>query len=77
MKKFILIGIGSVGRRHIEILKKLNKPTICIDKNYELRKKYNSVTYSNIIGFYKNIKEAKIEDGGSGAFDIFLKKFKE
>ena len=25
----------------------------------------------------KNIKEAKVEDGGSGAFDIFLKKFKE
>ena len=25
----------------------------------------------------KNIKEAKAEDGGSGAFDIFLKKFKE
>jgi DNA-nicking Smr family endonuclease len=24
-----------------------------------------------------NIKEAKAEDGGSGAFDIFLKKFKE
>ena len=25
----------------------------------------------------KNIKIAKTEDGGSGAFDIFLKKFKE
>ena len=25
----------------------------------------------------KNIEEAKIEDGGSGAFNIFLKKFKE
>ena len=25
----------------------------------------------------KNIKEAKIEDGGSGAFNIFLKKSKE
>ena len=25
----------------------------------------------------KKIKEAKVEDGGSGAFDIFLKKFKE
>ena len=25
----------------------------------------------------KSIKEAKVEDGGSGAFDIFLKKFKE
>ena len=25
----------------------------------------------------KNIKEAKAEDGGSGAFDIFLKKSKE
>ncbi len=25
----------------------------------------------------KNIKEAEVEDGGSGAFNIFLKKFKE
>jgi len=25
----------------------------------------------------KNIEEAKIEDGGSGAFNIFLKKSKE
>ena len=25
----------------------------------------------------KSIKEAKVEDGGSGAFDVFLKKSKE
>jgi DNA-nicking Smr family endonuclease len=36
-----------------------------IKSNFDLMKKI------------KNIKEAKIEDGGSGAFDIFLKKFKE
>ena len=36
-----------------------------IKSNYDLMKKI------------KNIKEAKVEDGGSGAFDIFLKKFKE
>ena len=32
---------------------------------------------SNLMKKIKSIKEAKIEDGGSGAFDIFLKKFKE
>ena len=32
---------------------------------------------SDLMKKIKNIKEAKIEDGGSGAFDIFLKKFKE
>jgi len=31
---------------------------------------------SDLIKKIKSIKEAKIEDGGSGAFDIFLKKFK-
>ena len=36
-----------------------------IKSNFDLMKKI------------KSIKEAKIEDGGSGAFDIFLKKFKE
>ncbi len=32
---------------------------------------------SNLMKKIKNIKEAKVEDGGSGAFDIFLKKFKK
>ena len=32
---------------------------------------------SDLMKKIKNIKEAKAEDGGSGAFDIFLKKFKE
>ena len=36
-----------------------------IKSNFDLMKKI------------KNIKEAKVEDGGSGAFDIFLKKSKE
>ena len=36
-----------------------------IKSNFDLMKKI------------KNIKEAEVEDGGSGAFDIFLKKFKE
>ena len=36
-----------------------------IKSNFDLMKKI------------QNIKEAKVEDGGSGAFDIFLKKFKE
>ena len=35
-----------------------------IKSNFDLMKKI------------KNIKEAKVEDGGSGAFDIFLKKIK-
>ena len=35
-----------------------------VKSNFELMKKI------------KNIKEAKVEDGGSGAFDIFLKKIK-
>ena len=32
---------------------------------------------SDLMKKIKNIKEAKVKDGGSGAFDIFLKKFKE
>ena len=32
---------------------------------------------SDLMKKIKSINEAKIEDGGSGAFDIFLKKFKE
>ena len=32
---------------------------------------------SDLMKKIKNIKEAKAEDGGSGAFDIFLKKSKE
>ena len=32
---------------------------------------------SDLMKKIKSIKEAKAEDGGSGAFDIFLKKFKE
>ena len=41
----------------------------------------NSVTEfiksnSDLMKKIKSIKEAKIEDGGSGAFDIFLKKIK-
>ena len=62
MKKFILIGVGSIGKRHLEILKKLKKPTICIDKNNEISKKYSSTQYPHIIGFYKNINQAKIKD---------------
>jgi|SaaInlStandDraft_5_1057022.scaffolds.fasta_scaffold27201_2 predicted dehydrogenase len=62
MKKFILIGVGSIGKRHLEILKKLKKPTICIDKNTEINKKYNPTQYPNIVGFYKNINHAKIKN---------------
>ena len=32
---------------------------------------------SDLMKKIKNIKEAKVKDGGSGAFDIFLKNFKE
>jgi len=32
---------------------------------------------ADLMKMIKDIKEAKIEDGGSGAFNIFLKKFKE
>ena len=31
----------------------------------------------NLMKMIKNIKEADIEDGGSGAFNLYLKKFKE
>jgi len=31
----------------------------------------------NLMKMIKNIKEADIEDGGSGVFNIYLKKFKE
>ena len=51
-----------------------------VSKNLSILK--NSVpefikSNSNLMKKIKNIKEAKVEDGGSGAFDIFLKKFKE
>ena len=49
--------------KDISILK--NSVPEFIKSNFDLMKKI------------KNIKEAKVEDGGSGAFDIFLKKFKE
>ena len=32
---------------------------------------------SDLMKKIKDIKEAKVENGGSGAFDIFLKEFKE
>ena len=32
---------------------------------------------SDLMKKIKDIKEAKVEDGGSGVFNIFLKKFKE
>ncbi len=31
----------------------------------------------NLVRLIKNIKEADIEDGGEGAFYIYLKNFKE
>ena len=62
MEKFILIGVGSIGRRHLDVLKKLDRPTICVDKNDKLSKKYNTERYPNIIGFYKNINQAKIKN---------------
>ena len=49
--------------KNLSILK--NSVPEFIKSNFDLMKKI------------KNIKEAKVEDGGSGAFDIFLKKFKE
>ena len=56
----------------------INNPYV--SKNLSILK--NSVpefikSNSDLMKKIKNIKEAKIEDGGSGAFDIFLKKFKE
>ena len=56
----------------------INNPYV--SKNLSILK--NSVpefikSNSNLMKKIKSIKEAKAEDGGSGAFDIFLKKFKE
>ena len=56
----------------------INNPYV--SKNLSILK--NSVpefikSNSDLMKKIKSIKEAKIEDGGSGAFDIFLKKFKE
>ena len=62
MRKFILIGVGSVGKRHLNILKQLDIPTICIDKNDKLIKKFNKNDYPNIMGFFKNISQAKLKD---------------
>jgi len=56
----------------------INNPYV--SKNLSILK--NSVpefikSNSDLMKKIKSIKEAKTEDGGSGAFDIFLKKFKE
>ena len=56
----------------------INNPYV--SKNLSILK--NSVpefikSNSDLMKKIKNIKEAKAEDGGSGAFDIFLKKSKE
>ena len=56
----------------------INNPYV--SKNLSILK--NSVpeyikSNSDLMKKIKNIKVAKTEDGGSGAFDIFLKKFKE
>ena len=56
----------------------INNPYV--SKNLSILK--NSVpefikSNSDLMKKIRNIKEAKAEDGGSGAFDIFLKKFKE
>ena len=56
----------------------INNPYV--SKNLSILK--NSVpefikSNSNLMKKIKNIKEAKTEDGGSGAFNIFLKKSKE
>ena len=58
--------------------KNINNPYV--SKNLSILK--NSVpefikSNSDLMKKIKSIKEAKAEDGGSGAFDIFLKKFKE
>ena len=57
--------------------KNINNPYV--SKNLSILK--NSVpefikSNSDLMKKIKNIKEAKVEDGGSGAFDIFLKKIK-
>ena len=56
----------------------MNNPYV--SKNLSILK--NSVpefikSNSDLMKKIKNIKEAKVKDGGSGAFDIFLKKSKE
>jgi len=56
----------------------INNPYV--SKNLSILK--NSVpefikSNSDLMKKIKSIKEAKAEDGGNGAFDIFLKKFKE
>ena len=56
----------------------INNPYV--SKNLSILK--NSVpefikSNSDLMKKIKSINEAKTEDGGSGAFDIFLKKFKE
>ena len=58
--------------------KNINNPYV--SKNLSILK--NSVpefikSNNDLMKKIKNIKEAKIEDGGSGAFNIFLKKSKE
>ena len=57
--------------------KNINNPYV--SKNLSILK--NSVpeyikSNSDLMKKIKDIKEAKVEDGGSGAFDIFLKKIK-
>ena len=56
----------------------INNPYV--SKNLSILK--NSVpefikSNSDLMKKIKSIKEAKVEDGGSGAFDVFLKKSKE
>ena len=56
-----------------------NEKNPYVSKNLSILK--NSVpefikSNSDLMKKIKSIKEAKIEDGGSGAFDIFLKKIK-
>ena len=56
------------------------------DENPYISKNLSILKYSvpefiksniNLVRLIKNIKEADIEDGGEGAFYIYLKKFKE
>ena len=56
----------------------INNPYVSIDLSI-LKNSVPQFIKSNfdLMKKIKNIKEAKVEDGGSGAFDIFLKKFKE
>ncbi len=58
--------------------KKINNPYV--SKDFSILK--NSVpeyikSNPELMKKIKNIKDAKIKDGGSGAFDIFLKKYKK